>query len=372
MAKLASVGHALQAIRYASGAQRAGLMPSVRRFVELYRRRRFSPYEIRFNDLLSPRLSDGVLALHASKEELLELSTRHVLDTYLCATMDKALFYSICASAGIAVPRLFAVFDLPSGWAPDGRLLSTRDDWIGFASTLPTEFVVKPALGLLGKGLAAFRHVDDGYADHEGRKYSAGELYDFLCRQADGNLFATDYAHHSLAIGRASHKAIVQERLHAHPAVAELTGSRALCTCRIVTLTGADGRPDVIATAFKAINGGHIADNFDKGSTGNLWCNVDAASGRVTDAFVRVDARDRLEWVDRHPASGRAIVGFDVPGWDGTVALARHAATVFRPQTMIHWDVGIASRGPVVIEGNIGGNLLPTPLNRDVRALLAA
>ena len=86
----------------------------------------------------------------------------------------------------------------------------------------------QPALGLLGKGLSAFRRVEEDYVDHEGTRFTADELYDFLCRQADANLFATDYSHYSLGLGRTSHKAIVQERLHAHPAVAELTGSQRL------------------------------------------------------------------------------------------------------------------------------------------------
>ena len=372
MPKLASVVHAFSAIRHSSVMYRCGFAASLRRFVELYRRRRFSPYEIRFNDLLNPLLSDAALARHASKEELIELSTRHVLESYLCATADKSVFYSLCSSAGIPVPRLFAVFDLPSGWTPDGRALSAREEWTAFVRALPPEFVVKPALGLLGKGLSAFRRVEEDYVNHEGTRFTADELYDFLCRQADANLFATDYSHYSLGLGRTSHKAIVQERLHAHPAVAELTGSHALSTCRIVTLAGVGAPPEIIATVFKSINGRHVVDNFDKGSTGNLWCTVDTKTGRITEAFARSVSGDLLQRVDRHPATGSPIVGFRIPVWDDVLALTRHASTVFRPQSMIHWDIGIATRGPVVVEGNVGGNLLPTPLNRALSELLAA
>jgi hypothetical protein len=167
-----------------------------------------------------------------------------------------------------------------------------------------------------------------------------------------------------------SHKAILQERLYAHAAIAELTGSPALCTCRVFTHTDGQGRSQLLASLFRAISGNNIVDNFDKGAKGNLWCSIDADTGRIVEAFIRADDDDRLELVGRHPVTHRPLVGFLVPHWREVRELALHLASVFRPQSLIHWDIGVTLEGPVIVEGNVGGQLLPTPLNRPVRTLL--
>ena len=77
-----------------------------------------------------------------------------------------------------------------------------------------------------------------------------------------------------------------------------------------------------------------------------------------------------LRRVQDHPTSGRPIVGFQIPCWEAACALALRAAEVFRPQGLITWDIGIGTEGPVLIEGNIGGDMLPSPMNRPIRTLL--
>jgi len=370
--KLKSVVRAIKQIR--KSAERHGVSTGrlLTRFVYLYRQRRFSPNEIFFNDLLNPRISDLALENYMSREEQITFDAKHVLDTYMCLTADKAVFYSLCGSAGVRVPKLFGVFDLPVGWTPDGQALSSSSEWITFAQSLPAEFVVKPALGLLGRGVTAFRREGTEFVDHDGHRRTGGEFYEFLCREKDQNLFSGAYSHHSLKLGRqGSHKAILQERLYAHPAIAELTGSRALCTCRVFTNSGGLDKTHVLASLFRAVSGGNIVDNFDRGATGNLWCTVDGDSGHVVEAFMLGKDGDRLELVKEHPITRRQVVGFCIPHWADVRALATHLAGIFRPQALIHWDIGITAEGPVVVEGNVGGTLLPTPLNRPVRTLLA-
>lgn len=362
--KLETAILAFNAIKDASARFDVGYPALIRRFLYLYRRRRFSPYEIDFNDLLDPAVRDEALARYMSKAEMLDLDDRHLLDRYLCLTSDKSIFYSLCAAAGIPAPRLFAVFDLPAGWTPDGRLLHSRGEWCEFLESLPQQFVVKPALGLLGKGVRAFRRDASGFVDHEGHRRTVDELYDLLCGVRELNLLATDYSHHSVDLPQGTHKTIVQERLTAHPAVVELTGSQTLCTCRLFTYADPAGNIEVLGTAMRVAGGALLVDNFDQGAGGNLWCSVDANSGCITDAFVRPKGSNRLERAKRHPLTDRDVVGFCIPQWAQAVALARHLAATFRPQTLITWDIGIARTGPVAIEGNTGGNLLPTPLNR--------
>ena len=371
MPKLRSAIDAFKAIKDSSARHGVGYASAVKRFAHLYQRRSFSPYEIYFYDLLDPRISDDALKNYMSREEGISLDKRHVLDSYMCITSDKAVFYSLCLAAGASTPKLLAVFDRPAGWTPDGRLLASRSDWDALIQSLPSEFVVKPALGLLGKGVTAFRREADVFLSHDGHRRNLDELYRFLCDSKEQNLFATDFSHHSLRISGENHKSIIQERAHAHPEIAELTGSVALSTCRLLTHSDRSGASQVLATAIKVIDGENFVDNFDKGAKGNLWCNIDLATGKIVEAFIKGKGNNRLERIVKHPTTHRDVVGFRIPHWDETLNLARHLATVFLPQQLIHWDIGVTTTGPMVIEGNIGGQTMVTPLNRPVKTLLA-
>jgi hypothetical protein len=365
--KLRSAVYALKAIEGSATRYGAHYATLTRRFVHLYRRR-FSPYEIYFNDLLNPRISEAALENYISKEEQIAADRKHTLETYLCVTADKAVFYAVCLAAGLPTPKLLAVFDQPAGWIPDGRVLLSRSDWCAFMQSLPSEFVVKPALGLLGKGLAMFRRDGEEFVDSDGRRHTAEQLYEFLCSEKQQNLFTTSFSHHSL-LSRDSHKVVVQERLYAHPEIAELTGSAGLSTCRLVTHRDSAGI-HVLGSVFRAIGGKNLFDNFDQGRAGNLWCRVDPESGRIVEAIGRAAGADRLESMPRHPATLREVVGFRIPRWGEAMDLACHLANIFYPQTLIHWDIGITLQGAMVVEGNIGGSLLPTPLNVPARTLL--
>lgn len=364
--KLKTAIHAFNAIKDASTRFGVGYPALIGRFLYLYRSRRFSPHEIDFNDLLNPVIRDEVLDHYLSKERMLALDDRHLLDAYLCLTSDKSIFYSVCGAAGIPTPRLFAVFDLPAGWSPDGRLLRSRAEWCQFLDSLPPDFVVKPALGLLGKGVRVFRRDASGFVDGEGHRRTVDELYDLLCGVRDLNLLTTNYSHHSVDLPQGTHKTIVQERLSAHPALVDLNGSQTLCTCRLFTYSDAAGKAHILGTAMRLAGGRMLVDNFDQGASGNLWCSVDADTGCIVEAFVRRAGCNRLERVSDHPVTGRHIIGFHVPDWDRVLALAQHLAATFRPQTLITWDIGVAANGPIAIEGNTGGNLLPTPLNQSL------
>ncbi len=341
----------------------------VKRFFHLYRKRRFSPYEIHFNDLLNPRISDEALDYYMSKEEMLAFDDQHILDTYLCVTADKSVFYSLCAAAGVPIPRLLAVFDLPAGWTPEGRLLRSRSEWCAYLQTLPQDFIVKPALGLQGKGVNAFHRESNEFVDHQGGRRTEGELYDLLCRVRDLNLFSSGYSHRSLKLSQGSHKAIIQERLATHPELLELTGSPTLCTCRLLTSSDRVGNVEILGSAFRVVGGSAIVDNFDQGIGGNMWCSVDAHTGQIREAFARPSGSNRLEPTSKHPVTGRAVIGFRIPDWSRAVEMAQRLETIFRPQTLITWDIGLSRCGPVAIEGNISGGLLPSPMNRPVAAM---
>lgn len=370
MSKLKTAIYALNSLKETSARLNAPHGPLLKRFLYLYGKRKFSPREIFFNGLLDPRIPEKALENYLSKEEQISFDRKYVLNTYMCMTSDKAVFYPFCMAAGVPIPKLLAIFDLPAGWTRDGRLLESSADWRLLLQSLPHNFIVKPALGLEGRGVTAFHREDNQFVDQNGYHRTIDELYKFLCQEREHNLFAGHYSHHSLRLSREVHKSIIQERVYAHPSINELTGSEALCTCRFMTFTDNSMKTDFLCTAFRLVSGNNIIDNLDKGSHGNIWCSVDYETGCITEAFAKPENADRLELIARHATTDREIVGFHIPYWAEAARLALRLAAIFHPQQVITWDIGIAPDGPVVIEGNLGAGVLPTPLRRPVKMLL--
>lgn len=368
MRKFKSVEHALRAIRRAVDTHRTSYTESLTRFVRLYRRD-FSPYEIEYYDLLDPAFSDGLLEHILSRQELIELDKSHIVGSYLCLTSDKAVFYSVCRAAGLPIPEFLAVFDRPRGWTCDGATPQSPEEWHDVFARLPEHFVVKPALGLQGFGFAAYRREGARFLGSDGRLLTPEELYRDLVGIGKDNLFAGGYSHHSLRLRGGSHKAILQERLRPHPEIAAMTASSSLSTCRVTTLVDDGGEPSVLSTAFRAIVGANETDNFVHGANGNLWASVDDNDGRITEAFALSPDGRRLERRGRHPTTGAELAAFRVPRWDEVKALALRLALAFRPQGMVSWDIAVTDRNVSVIEGNVGGQMIPTPYNRPVRSL---
>ena len=106
MASFDSVVTAWRAVADAMARFGQGPVAPLRRFLHLYRRRKFSPHEIYFNDLLNPAVADEALELYASREDLIALDQRYALPAYLCLAADKAVLYSVCATAGLPAPTL--------------------------------------------------------------------------------------------------------------------------------------------------------------------------------------------------------------------------------------------------------------------------
>ncbi len=235
---------------------------------------------------------------------------------------------------------------------------------------MPPDFIVKPALGFQGVGVAAFCRDGAHFVHHDGRILSETELYEFLRQERQGNRYSKLHTHHSLRLPEVSHKALVQERYFSDPEVERITGSRSICTCRVLTRLVPSGGVQVLATAFRAVTGTNVADNLAQGRSGNLFCSVDLERGFIVEAFAKAADRERLELVTRHPTTGRPIRGFEIPHWNVVLDLAQRLARAFRPQPLITWDIGMSREGPVVIEGNVGGQFLPAPLNKPVRSLL--
>lgn len=93
-----------------------------------------------------------------------------------------------------------------------------------------------------------------------------------------------------------------------------------------------------------------VNSQVDNMAAGNLAAPVDMETGIVCGPGVYSD----IELDDRsiHPVTGVPIDGFILPFWKETLDMARQAATLYRGNKSIGWDIAITDEGPELIEGN--------------------
>jgi hypothetical protein len=233
---------------------------------------------------------------------------------------QKDRFAAYCAERGIRCVHTVAQFygTRPSTLLPDGDLF------------------VKPSGGRGGKGAERWDLVAPGrFAGPEGEQLTGDELLMRLVeRSRDTRL-------------------IVQPRLNAHPALADLT-TGALPTIRIVTCLDEHEAPEAIGGVFRmSIGDNRTVDNFH---AGGIAANVDLQTGKLSRA-TNMGSDARLGWLAAHPNTGAQIEGCTLPLWEETKRLAIAAHREFADRVVIGWDIAILEDGPIVIEGNGNSDL---------------
>ena len=151
---------------------------------------------------------------------------------------------------------------------------------------------------------------------------------------------------------------ILQRALRSHPSLAPLAPS-ALCTIRC----RCGGRaPALIGGALRLPVGQMIVDH---GSPGGMFAGIDPESGRVSRGF-RVRPDRLFEQVMTGPDGSTLLAGFPVDQWPAARALALAAQRAAAPLPSIGWDIGLATEGPILIEGNIGWSGLTILLTAEI------
>ena len=122
-----------------------------------------------------------------------------------------------------------------------------------------------------------------------------------------------------------------------------------LNTLRICTLRKA-GKPYIFGCYLRMGVAGRDTDNYNNGG---VVAEVDPQSGvLVTKATSRKGGQFAF-----HPDTGEQIVGFQIPMWEEVKALVLEVAEVTPEVIYSSWDIAILPGGPVLIEGNIGGDV---------------
>ena len=306
--------------------------------------KRFRPKETFLWGLADPRLPRSEIDRHVSRSALYRLQAVHNPMSLTYLTENKAVFYALCAGAGIRSPKLFAVYHPRGGWVRDPRepgktrLIFGAAEWRRFlADEGPDSFVVKPARGVYARGLRVLTRTSTGdeLLEPSGNSITPAELIEAMAADPRYDTW------------------LLQERLDNDPALRRLSGSRALQTARVVTFVGDDRRPRVLFACMKVIASEHLSDNFDYGTSGNLLANLELESGRLEDVKGKHPSGFGLTTHDAHPQTGVSFEGFVLPHWLETRELAEQAALQFLPLRTIGWDIAITPGGPSILEGNV-------------------
>ncbi len=175
------------------------------------------------------------------------------------------------------------------------------------------KIIAKPLDQCCGKGIDIYKTAD----------YQPRELYDLLMKNS----------------ARLVEEVVVQNDI-----------MNSLCkssvnTVRLITILNGD-EVAFAAGCFRMGKDGHVVDNFNSGGISSIF---DMETGLVvTDGYDK----DRNNY-PKHPDTGTAINGFQIPMWSEIKEMVTEAAKVVPQIRYVGWDVAISKEhGPLLIEGN--------------------
>jgi len=307
-----------------------------KRAVVLFSRYGFAPDETLESGFVDPRFSPIKDAGYIGKRRLMRHQRRFNPIQWECLVEDKVVFDAFCRGMDLPVPELYAVFDKGTGWSASHKVMNERAEWERFfEENLPQEFLIKPALGVYGRGINLYQRDGGAFRDFSGQVFSATSLYERLRSNSGYSKF------------------LIQQRLRNHPDIERLTGTKFLQTVRMVTWAADVRDVEIYETTLKLILGNNLRDNYEGGRTGNAWVEIDRDSG-VLEATVGPSS-DGLGFklLSTHPVTGLKLAGLVLPHWSAVRQLVERAARLFLPLRTIGWDVALTGQGPVLVEGNV-------------------
>lgn len=143
----------------------------------------------------------------------------------------------------------------------------------------------------------------------------------------------------------ASGNDMVEEYVVQHKELMRLSSS-GLNTVRIITQVTENHEAVIVDCRLRITVNSHV-DNM---AAGNIAAAVDSDTGIVVSHAVYSDMTKAP--VEKHPATGVVIKGFQLPYWSETIEMVKKAALTNISNRSIGWDVAITDNGPELIEGN--------------------
>ena len=326
----------------ATRAYKASAVPSALRYLRLALDEGYSPSEIIMLGLLDPREPTKSTQHEISKSKMLILQERINPREKSDLTEDKIVFFRHCRQVGLPTPAILAIYCEREGKDLGLTKLRTAGELAAFLDRLrPDDVVLKPVRGVHGQGVLILTRKGQGYQDvGSGNNYDAATLTQFMKRFP-----YTEW--------------MLQERLFGHPELCALSNTQSMQTARVVTYASSPQEAAIVGARLRIVASGAGYDNFNFGASGNLLAAIEAERGVLTTVLGVPEKHRGTQRVSIHPRSGRVLQGFRLPDWDGVHSLAVQGAKAFWPLRTVGWDIGITSKGPSLIEGNVTWDPLP-------------
>jgi len=307
------------------------------RALRLWRKEKFSPKEAFQLGLLKPDTSNTESSKCISIPNMTKILLSINPASWSPLLSNKGIFYRYCTVLGVPIPKLYAIFFRETaGWSQNSPVLVTRDDWEKFLDLrLPSEFVIKPSEGFLGRRVNVFTRTDKGFIDGSGKQYNTEDIYDDMFSDPKYDSF------------------VIQERLKNHPELIHLTDNQFLQTVRIITFVDTAGCCHILHAHLKMILGQSVVDNWQRGLTGNAESTVSLSDGLLEPAVTLCSNGSGLRTMPTHPKTGVSFDQFRLPFWSEVCSLVKETAIKLLPVRTIGWDVAITPNGPVILEANI-------------------
>lgn len=231
---------------------------------------------------------------------------------------DKLRTKRLALAAGIAVPELYGVLEIPYQVRLLPDLLSKYDD-----------FVVKPCRGSGGEGILVFSGRMKGmYRMADGTFMTPGELNHQVLSTLSG----------VYSLGGHPDKVLVEYRVRFDPAF-EAVSYLGVPDIRIIVFQGVP----VMSMVRLPTRMSEGKANLHQGAMG---AGIDIATG-VTFAGVWQD-----QSIEEHPDTGKSAIGLTIPGWDRILEIA---ARCYELTGLGYQGVDIVldrDRGPMILELN--------------------
>jgi hypothetical protein len=259
---------------------------------------------------------------------------------YGCLYNNKLIFHRFFKSVGVPLAALFGVFDPAVGRTAEGQLLRTETELKELLQRCGEHgFVFKPTEGIRGHLTLVFTGPSaaarDTYVTLDGQRYDAAALV-----EASKRTRALQAQSPSARLS----SFLVEERLRPHPALLDFIGPT-LCTARVLTIIARDGSPQIVGSVFKVQPSLAGVDHLLYGA---VACWIDPDTGALGPGRTRTHCKH----VTTVPGTDRPLVGYRLPLWPQVKKLALDAANAFPWARAIGWDIAIAERGVVLVEGN--------------------
>lgn len=247
--------------------------------------------------------------------------------------INKFIDKAILSAYGVPTPRLLGYYHATDGRSTDGYPLRTCSDLRNLLLRLcPERVCIKSNRGYGGAGFQSV--AVDVESDTVWVRLSGSKDRIKLQGFWEGQ------------VSDVNQGVVLEEHADQHSVLADLhpfslNTVRVMCGVRPNT-----DEPLIIAAMLRIGRHRSAVDNF---SQGGLVCRLNVASGIVESART---ADPVFETFEKHPDTGRTIVGTQVPHWPEAKDLARAVVRLYPGIAFLGIDVGISPREAFIVETN--------------------